>query len=215
VTPTNTPVEEAICRTAGFWGTHACPLNADGSDACPNNAQNITRQVIAAAGGCLEVCGERISNTAVDSANSALEAICVSVKGVQERQLARQLTAGALNNVISGGTFVPSLLADCNAVCAGTGATHSVEECIFLIDCANNGGDPTTVPGSCEPVANSCHDRQLCNDDLGLCFDPPGRAGSSQTCNQANKSDCTVIETGSPNEEDCATGITDDIEMCP
>jgi hypothetical protein len=207
-------VEEAICRTPGFWGTHACPLNEDGSDNCPDGAQNITRQVIEAAGGCLDVCGEVITNTAVNDANSALEAICVHVKGVSERQLARQLTAAALNNVISGGTFFPDLLSQCNSVCAGTGGTLTVEQCIFLVDCVNNGGDPFTVPGSCEPVEDSCHDRQLCNEDVGLCFDPPGRAGSPKACNQANKTDCTVIETGDPNEEDCEDGITEDTESC-
>ncbi len=95
VTATATPVPgRERCRTPGFWGTHACPEDPEtlASSCEKSGSQNITQQVIEAAGGCLEICGERITNTVLDSADSALEAMCVSVGGVRERQLARQLS---------------------------------------------------------------------------------------------------------------------------
>ncbi len=89
-----------VCRTAGFWGTHA------GSE--KGKSINITQMVIDFAHyslyptGPLNVCGEKIINTKLNDAASALEGLCVAVKGNQELQLARQLTAAALNCAISG-----------------------------------------------------------------------------------------------------------------
>ncbi len=223
-TTTATPGVER-CRTPGFWATHACPDVADGNrdDDCEKgNSINITQRVIDAAGGCLEICGERITDTDVDSANSALEAMCVSVGGVSERQLARQLTAAALNCVMSGGgptcagLSIEAAFADCNLACesGGTSGTRSVDECITLIDDYNNG------------AFNRCHDRVLCNPQVldpktgqPLCFDPPGAAGSPGACNDARKNDCMVIEKSRPkspeDESHCATGTIAADESCP
>jgi hypothetical protein len=90
-TATATPGNE-ICRTAGFWAEHG------GSE--KGCSQNITQTVIDAAGP-LAVCGESISTTGIDDAASALEAMCVRVRGEQRLQLARQLTAAALNCVVT------------------------------------------------------------------------------------------------------------------
>ena len=85
---------EAICRTPGFWGTHA------GTEKSPGNGQpavNITEAVIDCAdGNCdnhtasdfLLICGERIDSpdsnpadgtTDTDDAASSTEAMCVDV----------------------------------------------------------------------------------------------------------------------------------------
>src|SRR5262249_15416605 len=66
-------------RTPGFWKNH--PLT--------------TKGVLQAAGG-LDVCGRHIDTIAADDADSALEALCVPVKGKANVQLARQLMAAAL-----------------------------------------------------------------------------------------------------------------------
>ncbi|HEX9852784.1 MAG TPA: hypothetical protein VGA68_07200, partial [Woeseiaceae bacterium] len=219
-----TCVGEAICRTPGFWGAH-------GGDS-KNRSQNITQAVIDEVGG-LNVCGVTIDNTDVGSDTSALEAMCVSVKGVSERQLVRQLTAAALNCVMSGGDSdcvggpIEELFADCNDSCQGFASDRSINECIGEIDCFNNGGfwaggsctynpgacsisgglcdvDNDTCDGglgdTCEPdPQESCHEVELCQVDEagepiedGLCFIPPGPAGSSGECNQARKNSTYV-----------------------
>lgn len=79
-----------VCRTAGFWGTHA------GIDLKKPQSQNITQTVLTFAGGSV-ICGEVINNTILNSVTSALEALCVSPLGDQRLQLGRQLTAMSLN----------------------------------------------------------------------------------------------------------------------
>jgi hypothetical protein len=175
--------------------------------------------VIDAAGGCLEVCGERITDTCLDDANSSVEAMCVSVVGVPERQLARQLTAAALNCVVSGGgptcsgISIEELFADCNLVCetSGTSGTRSIQECIDSIDDFNNGR------------ITDCHETALCNPDVpgldAICNDqPPNPAGSSNECDAAKKNSCFVIEkatTKSPGTEtNCGAGLKLDVESC-
>src|SRR4029078_4234095 len=84
----NNTCQPAICRTPGYWKTHG----------------SVSQQVIAHAGRCLEVCGE-VTTTAtrswVGNANSVLEAMCISPRGEQRLQLARQLTGLALNCGVS------------------------------------------------------------------------------------------------------------------
>ncbi len=222
------PCREEICRTPGFWGTHA-------GEEKPRS-QNITQAVINK-GGPLEICGETIDNTFVGCGDSAVEAICVSVKGTPQRQLVRQLTAAALNCIMSNGNAdcsgvsIDQLFADCNNVCQGIPvAGLDVNKCISAIDCFNNGGvynselADTCQTGTCSnngkpcsetdlsqcgvsnpfmawirsisciPLENNCHDRELCNDDVGLCFEPPGPAGSARACNEARKNSCYVAE---------------------
>jgi len=193
-----------ICRTPGFWGTHA------GRE--KSRSQNITQAVINAAGGCIEVCGEIIDNTVLNSADSAVEAICVSPRGDQRLQLVRQLTAAALNCIITNGNpdctgvSVEEVFQTCNASCA-SGDPSAPDTCIGLLDCFNNGG---TIDGSGNCVTgapNNCHDRLLVNDSLNLNFEPPGPAGSSNECNAARDNTCTVIP---PGEASCGSGL-----MCP
>src|SRR3989442_426144 len=127
-----------ICRSPGFWGTHACPENSSLVSSCENAmSKNITQAVINAAGGCFVVCGEVIKNTILANADSTVEAICVSPAGNQRLQLIRQLTAMALNCIISGlksdcsgdPAGLGKLFSHCNSVCLGTGTT-SIRDCI-------------------------------------------------------------------------------------
>ncbi len=190
------PVVEEICRTPGFWATHA------GTEKLRSN--NITQAVITAAGGTLHICGEDITNTTLNSASSAEEALCVPVQGNQNLQLARQLTAAALNCVISGGgadcagASIAGLFNDCNSLCPGDltdpAAKADVTACIGLLDCFNNG--KLVANGVCTSASTGCHDRALVNASLGLFFDPPGPAGSEKECNDANKTACTIIPPG-------------------
>jgi hypothetical protein len=154
-----------ICRTPGFWNTH-------GGIEKGARSTNITQAVIDSAGG-LDVCGTLITNTAVGNSASAIEAMCVSVKGDLNRQLVRQLTAAALNCEISGGpaggcnTEHATLIADCNLTCADGSGGRSVNECIDEIDCFNNGGNWDNgmcgyIPGECDVSGDYCDENTAC-----------------------------------------------------
>jgi cysteine-rich repeat protein len=211
---------EAICRTPGFWGTHAGTEKG-------HHSQNITEAVIDCAdGNCADhtandfllICGEKIDSpdsnpadgtTDWNDASSSTEALCVPVKGAQILQLARQLTAGALNCIMSNGDescastpLYATVFASCNAACSNPASTKAqLTACISELDCLNNGG--TFNGGICSPGGpNNCHERLLNNDDLDLHFEPPGPAGSSDACHAANDTNCTVV---GPGEAQCGT----------
>jgi hypothetical protein len=244
------PCVEAICRTPGFWGTHGCGASIRGIP-CEGkrSAKNITQQVIDACGDCLDVCGEIIDDTALNSADSAIEAICVSPTGDSRLQLARQLTAMALNCCISGfgsdcdDPSLSELFNGCNMACIGSEDVDEITGCIDAVDCFNNGGEYNYETGfckigecsithadcedngdcpvtqSCVPTDGNCHDRDLCNENLGLCFDPPGPAGSGKQCNDAIASACTVIPTGETgeharDESKCTSGDKTGLDSC-
>jgi hypothetical protein len=185
---------EEVCRTPGFWGTH-------GGTEHPNST-NLTQLVIDAAGGELHVCGTTVSNTDVGSVHSALEAMCVRVGGVQQRQLARQLTAMALNCMISNGsddcagTSVEGLFADANAACAA--ADENLNFYIDRVDCFNNGGQWNDDEGFCfiDPEdPNNCQNRDLdYSTDIFDGVSPlPGPAGSARACNAALRNDVYIV----------------------
>jgi hypothetical protein len=185
-----------------------------------SNSQNITLQVLANFGGSLEICGATINNTLVGSPNSAVEAICVSPKGDSRLQLARQLTAAALNCGITNstdpttctglgesstdpcaGVSVHDVFEACNAACP-TGTTITVNDingtpttvsCIGLLDCFNNGGGVGINPVTGLP---ECGAGPTCSETLvNGCFnfEPPGAAGGPKACNDARKNDVTVV----------------------
>jgi hypothetical protein len=166
-----------VCRTPGFWGTHA----ADGS-ATPKKpaAQNITDFFLQQAindGTPITVCGVQINNTDPGNVNSALEALCVAPRGEQTLQLARQLTAAYLNcQVETCPAAVLTLLDDCNLACIND--TDAVGECIEDIDAFNNG---------VSDLASGCHDRSIPG------FTPPGPAGSGNLCGSVTNDDCTIF----------------------
>ncbi|GAB4372839.1 MAG: hypothetical protein Kow0062_09470 [Acidobacteriota bacterium] len=209
---------EEICRTPGFWGTHA------GTE--KSGSQNITQAVLDAASPPIRVCGETVTTTMLDTLGSSTESMCVSPRGESRLQLARQLTAAALNCVMTSGAGdclgvggVADTFADCNLACEN-GWSDEYSHCIGALDCWNNGGvmldsgicqigtcfgDGVTAcagdrdcgdgetDGACVPLDGNCHDRPLVNEALGLDFDPPGPAGSSKACNGAKKNDCTLF----------------------
>ena len=208
--PTNDPscvTNEEICRTPGFWGTHA----GETKSRSENITQDLLDAFIAANGAGPIICGTEINNTDVGNVNSALEAICVAVKGDPRRQLARQLTAAALNCIITNadgtetctaatgdicdGVSIGDLFEACNAACAAGDVTVTVDsteiDCISAIDCFNNGGTFDEATGECTPGGEeNCHTREL--DNGGCVFTPPGPAGSTDECNQARKNDVFV-----------------------
>jgi hypothetical protein len=165
-----------ICRSPGFYATHA------GTE--KRHSQNITQALIQAGGGCLEICGEVIKTTAVDDADSAVEALCLREHAGYRPGLARHLLAAALNCTLSnghpdcaglvyGGVDIGALVAGCNATCLG-GDPAAVLDCIDRLACFNEGGVPW--PGFCQ--TGTCSDNQApCDDEnLSACGDPPTAA---------------------------------------
>ncbi len=184
-----------ICRTPGFWGTHA---DEDPTKDC---SRDITAAVIAAGGGSLSICGECITNDPAascptslqpDDAASAIEAMCVKVQRQSARQLARQLTAAALNCIVSGhsadctGSSIASLFADCNSACTGGPSTNTISQCIAAVDCYNNGFAGVNGSGGCTGTTG-CHDRPLPLTDLTTC---------TPFCSEGSSSSATADESG-------------------
>ena len=166
-----------VCRTAGFWSTHAGVEKPQ--------SRNITLEVLNYQAGDPVICGEVINNTTLKSLTSALEALCVSPQGQQELQLARQLTAMSLNCVMSGGGSDCSLTVNfadfttCNELCEEfvvnadpfiNPTPADVSACTARIDCLNNGGVPddldqvpgTCILGTCSLAGTPCGGNQDC-----------------------------------------------------
>ncbi len=233
-----------ICRTAGFWGTHA---------GAEKSGQNITQAVLNECGGCLEVCGEVIKNTDPDNADSAVEAICVASKDLK-LQLARQLTALSLNCCISGfgsdcdgDPSLRDLFYCCNHQCGATGnpCTETVQSCVNKIDCINSGGIPVQLATSgflcqngtcsdnskpctsgnrslcskpktatCVPLEDSCAREPLCNEALGLCFTDKQEKIAGSS-NACNAANKSPCGVIPPRESDCTFGTKDtNLETC-
>jgi hypothetical protein len=173
-------------------GTAGAPLN--GPCEGKTGSQNITKQVINACGGCLDVCGMDITDNKTMSYDSALEAMCDN-----PGKPIFHLTAMALNCCISGfrpncsggDSYLSQLFADANDSCA-MGGDYRKDE----VDCWNNGGMWSESEGCQMGLENNCHDRDLCNEDLGLCFDEGKPAGSAKACTAAKKNNCSVFGGG-------------------
>jgi hypothetical protein len=213
---------QEICRTAGFWGTHAgeektgstniseevirawlstvnsndltdtekCEYNyMDGTVSCdfeppgkagsPKACRDAKKNDVTLLSPSfpegmegIEICGKTVS---VDQHGSEIppvvEAICVSPSGDSQLQLGRQLTAAALNCMLSGGgddctgTSIEPVFTSCNSTCAVSGEGEQVNSCIEKLDCFNNGGmwnenDPQAMYCEMDGAA-SCHDQPL------------------------------------------------------
>lgn len=216
---------QEVCRTAGFWGTHAgnertgsaniseevirawlstvnsfdqtqtdkCVYNnLDGTVSCdfeppgkagsPKACRDAKKNDITLLSPIpdfpeglegIQICGKTISVEDHDgSIAPVVEAICVSPSGDSRAQLGRQLTAAALNCILSGGgddctgTSIETVFASCNNdVCAPGIEGEQVNSCIEKLDCFNNGGlwnkdDPQAMYCQMD-VAESCHDQPL------------------------------------------------------
>jgi hypothetical protein len=211
---------EEICRTPGFWGTH-------GGTEKEGHSTNITLALLNAYNAAndpdLTICGTPITNTDECSVNSALEAICVSPKGASELQLGRQLTAAALNCIITHatdattGACVFDAAGLTGAVCASVSIGPVFEACnaacpstTALVDLDNDPATPDVEVdcvgaldcfnngGSVEQTDSTwtCEDVEgtTCHDrELCADFQPPGAAGSPGECNDSRKNCVTIF----------------------
>jgi len=172
------------CRSPGYWATHS------GYEKPKQESINVGQELLDVVGG-VEVCGQTITATSNAAApflaglglESDLQGLCKRTKGVQQRQLYRQLVAAALNCALSGSNgncngalsgVMEVSYDDCSDVCAGNPPAvdpPSVGDCIHELDCFNNGG--TIAGGQC--VTGSCEvDVHLfCGGEAGDCPDLP------------------------------------------
>ncbi len=159
---------QEICRQPNFWARRS---------GVANDGESLIQTILDQAGS-LSVCGQTIdSATGTGDLDSALEALCVQARGVDERDLFRQLVTTALNCEISeGGTcdqilsrFIDVSFSDCSALCAGTPVPGSptVDECIDQLSCFNSGGQ--VVDGQCARGTCENDPGQLCGGDFGSC----------------------------------------------
>ena len=210
---------QEICRTAGFWGTHAgqekqgsnniteavmeawlfsigmspnfrppsgctdqfgavsCNFEPPGPAGSPKECREAKRNAETVPSidvfgtSVLDICGQMISLNDVPPPMDpapVVEALCVSPKGDPTIQLARQLTAAALNCIMSGGgptcagTSIGSEFSQCNTVCEDPSQADQTSLCIEKVDCFNNGGVWDYTASYCQlDLANSCHDQPL------------------------------------------------------
>ena len=130
----------------------------------------------------MTVCGVTLTNTAAGNHCSAEEALCVSVRGQQVLQLARQLTAARLNcKIDTCPSPILMLLDNCDTACINNNNATDVGQCIEQIDAFNNGISPDAL---------GCHDRQIPG------FQPPGPAGSQSICGDARDNTITIFSAG-------------------
>ena len=151
----STTVPGGCTRTPGFF----------------KNRPVVTQGILDAVGG-IDICGVHVDKTSVDSATSALEAMCVSVEGESKIQLARSLMAAALSSAGGGATFVDFDL--CNMVCEDPAALKDdITDCINAAGAFNQSGD-----------------------DEDCAFDTGGAANSTP-CRRAKDNDCLIVVGGS------------------
>src|SRR5205085_8666806 len=165
-----------ICRSPGFWATHS------GTEGKGKKAGIDVTQALIDVVGPIQVCGQTITTSSGGDLSAALQALCVRVQGVQERQLYRQLVAASLNCAVSGflgdcDTLIPGY-DECNAICQGLPDGTSTEgSCIALLDCFNNGG--TVINGMCGTGTCASQPTIHCGGDFGAC---PLFNGLTQAC---------------------------------
>jgi hypothetical protein len=95
----------------------------------------------------------------------------------------------ALDCLNNGGNIVD--IVDDKVVCQ-IGTCEPYVGVVEEIPCGKN-LDPCPIDTQCVPLENNCHDRDLCNEDIGLCFEPPGPAGSEDKCNIAIGNNCMIF----------------------
>ncbi len=148
---TTTTLAALFTRTPGFYKNHP----------------DITQHILSSVGG-FSICGHAITDVGVNDGHSALEALCINIRGDQRLQLVRQLLTAALNMAAGGATF-PNFAA-CNSVCQDPlASTTQLSDCIDQTDTYNQSGDGVAAP-----------------------FEPPGPAAPG-LCGAAFETPCTVL----------------------
>ena len=211
-TPTPTPTGE-VCRSASWWSQHAG--TAGGSTANTKQNVDVVQKVTDKAGGCIVVCGEKITNTNLNDAESAIEGLCVPTADTSRRQLVRYLIAAALNCAVNGGpadcsaSIIAPVFAACDAACAA-GQTKAVING-KKVDCIEAGeyklfhddyyeNPEGSVVGLCAN-GNPCTSGRGCTD-RSTCTSP---TASVRKCKLAQANTCTIVSCSNASGDSCGT----------
>lgn len=173
------------CTFDAFTGSASCnfepPGPAGSAKACRDAKKNDLTLFQSFPSGLdgIEICGQVVSvlPQGVEGIPPVVEAICVSPSSDTNLQLGRQLTAAALNCLMSGGgadcsgTSIESVFGSCNTTCGLPSQADQTSMCIEKLDCFNNGGvwneqDPGAMYCQMD-VPNSCHDQNLAGTIVG------------------------------------------------
>jgi len=186
---------DELCRTPGFWKTHAGEEKA-------GRSSNLTQIVIDSTSGNTlgNICGDEITDTwtnnypegtgydgGTNGANSAVEGMCVHPKQQIIRQLQRQLIAAALNCVVSGG----------GADCTGVSVEQDWQDA--NADCTANTGNLSGWVDIIDDFNNGLYEGSNCSPNIkeSPVFDGvdkvPGPAGSSNACSEATYNDFYLV----------------------
>jgi len=145
--------------------------------------------------GCLEICGERITNTVLGVQTPRWRRCASpcrafpSVSWLGSSRSSLELCDERRWRHVLGLGDISTLFAECNSVCecsvcpgtpkaAAASArvqpdSLTVGQCIDALDCFNNGGHPSLSDGSCTFDSKTVRTRPV-QPDIGLCFKPPG-----------------------------------------
>jgi hypothetical protein len=78
-----------ICRTAGFWGTHAL----------------LIQELLDLGYGGFEICGQTLESIWVNYEGSAVEGLCIRTQGDKSKTVTRQLIAALQNCILTTGNL--------------------------------------------------------------------------------------------------------------
>jgi hypothetical protein len=221
-TSTTLPGPE-ICRTVGFWGKHAGTLDDKDSLNVAQGVLDAAGGVIRVCGRDLHgtACGQ--NDSVLQALCSDPPDDLKPQTRLATQLVAAALNCIASNGSADcSGISIGDLFRTCDAVCQN-GTSDQMKDCTDWLECWNNGGFYDVAADFCasgrcsdndEPCdnddmdlcaakkkadcvadADNCHDRPLVNRPLGIAFDPPGAAGSKDTCEKAKDTKCTIFSS--------------------
>ena len=203
------PEVDELCRTPGFWKTHAGVEKAGRSTNLTQTVIDYSDVMFGAGDGTFglgTICGVDIIDTTTynyvgtgigssNGAMSAVEGMCVHPKQESVRQLQRQLIAASINCVASGGGAdctgmqVEQVWKDANVDCAAN--APGLTSWIDMIDDFNNGRAPYTC-------SENIKESVVFEEIIAAGGKVPGPAGSSNACSEATYNERYLVPVLTP-----------------
>jgi cysteine-rich repeat protein len=214
-----------ICKAPKFWATRGIRTGGNGNGNGNNGGETEALiDIVLDEVGSIEVCGELIDNaTDLGDLDSALEALCVQTRGIEERALYRALVTTYLNCLVSEGgdcddivgRFTDVSFEECNSVCQDIPVPDgpTIDECIEQLECFNEGG--RVIDGDC--ALGTCEDdpEQLCGDDFEPCPDLDGDEEAEEDGDEEEGDDCVPFEGNCADEKLCSEDLDAELQICP
>jgi cysteine-rich repeat protein len=213
-----------ICKGPNFWANRGLRTGGNGNGNGNNGGQTEPLiDIVLGEVGTIEVCGEVIDNTTdLGDLDSALEALCVQTRGVEERRLYRALVTTQLNCLVSEGGDCDDILSrltevsftECNSICQDIPVPDgpTIDECIEQLECFNEGG--RVIDGEC--AAGTCEDdpEEFCGDDFEPCEDLDGDEALEEDDEEVGD-DCIPFDDSCAGEKLCTDDLEAELQICP